>query len=181
MNLTDHITDLQLNEYLDNELKDPAPVELHLSSCAHCAARLVALQALFNEIESLPELSLSRDLALPITHQISRRISFPRFLRLTVILQAVASIIAMIFAAPFVMQVISPYVSGIQKPVLVDLVLQLQTQWTIWLNLLAQFQPPIIPEIPVIELSGLFLMLAVAGVSVFWLIGNGLLLRNQRK
>ena len=181
MQLTDHITDVQLNEYLDHEIKDLAQVESHLSSCAHCAARLAALQVLYNEIESLPELSLSRDLAAPITHRISGRVSFPRFLRLTMLLQAAAAIIAMIFTAPFVMQVISPYVSGIQKPILIDLALHLQTQSTIWLRLLSQFQLPTIPEIPVIELPGLFLMLTVTGVSVFWLIGNGLLLRNQRK
>jgi hypothetical protein len=35
------------------------------------------------------------------------------------------------------------------------------------------------PEIPVIELSGWFIMLMVAGVSVLWLVGNRLLLRNQ--
>src|SRR5574342_1078024 len=138
MHLTDHLTDVQLNEYLDNEIKDRAQVELHLSSCADCAARLAGLQALFDEIESLPELALSHDIAAPIAPRLSGRASLPRYLRLTMALQAVAAIVVMIFAAPFVLQFSSPYLSSLQAPSLVDMFLQLQTQWTIWLDMLSQ-------------------------------------------
>ncbi len=52
-----HLTDEQLNEYLDNESTDErAQIESHLSSCDECAARLSTLQNLFAELESLPEL-----------------------------------------------------------------------------------------------------------------------------
>lgn len=179
-----HLTDEQLNEYLDNELVDRAQAELHLSSCDDCAARLTALQALFNEIESLPELALSRDLAAPITRRVSRRgavPAVPRSLRLTITLQAALTMIAIILAAPIVMQFFSPYLSRIQTPSFADMFLQLQTQWTSWLDRLTQFQFPTMPEIPVIELSSWFVMLMVAGVSVLWLVGNRLLLRNQNR
>ena len=181
MHLTNHITDEKLNEYLDNEIKDPAQVELHLSSCADCAARLATLRALFSEIESLPELALSHDIAVPITRRISGLATLPRSLRLTMILQAAAAIVALIFAAPFVMQLISLYASSLQVLSVADVFMRLQTQWRTWLDMLSQFQLPRIPEIPVIELSGLFIMLTVVGVSLLWLIGNGLLLRNQMK
>jgi hypothetical protein len=96
-------------------------------------------------------------------------------------LQAAAAIVALITAAPFVMQFISPYVLNIQAPSFADMFVQLQTQWTTWLDLLSQLQLPAIPQIPVVELSSLFSMITIAGVSVLWLIGNGLLLRNQVK
>ena len=176
-----HLTDEQLNEYLDNEGKDRPQVESHLSSCADCAARLAALQALFDEIESLPEIALSRNLAAPVVRRVSGRAFLPRSLRLTVALQFAAAVVALVFAAPFVMQFLSPYLSDLQAPSLVGLFLQVQTQWTAWLDMLSQLQLPSIPEIPGFELSGLFGMLTVVGVSVLWLLGNGLLLRNQIK
>lgn len=176
-----HLTDEQLNEYLDNEGKDRLQVESHVSSCADCAARLAALQALFDEIASLPEIALSRNLAAPVVRRVSGRASLPRSLRLTVALQFAAAVVALVFAAPFVMQFLSPYLSDLQAPSLVGLFLQAQTQWTAWLDMLSQFQLPTLPEIPGFELSSLFLMLMVVGVSVLWLLGNGLLLRNQIK
>jgi len=179
-----HLTDEQLNEYLDNEIVDRAQAELHLSSCDDCAARLTALRALFHEIESLPELALSNDIAAPIMRRIGGRAvvpAVPRSLRLTVTLQAALAVIVIIFAAPIVMQFISPYLSRIQMPSFVDMFLLVQTQWSTWLDVLSQFQLPTMPQIPDIELSGLFIMLTVAGASALWLVGNRLLLRDQNK
>jgi len=179
-----HLTDEQLNEYLDNEILDRAQAELHLSSCDDCAARLAALQVLFDEIGSLPELALSSDIAAPIMRRVDERaaaLAVPRSLRLTVTLQAALAVIAIIFAAPIVMQFFSPYLSRIQTPSFADMFLQLETQWTFWLDRLAQFQLPTMPQIPGVELSGSFIMLTVAGASVLWLVGNRLLLRNQTK
>ena len=110
MHLTDHVTDVQLNEYLDHESAEREQIETHISSCADCAARLTALQALFAEIESLPE--------LPLTHDLTAR-----------------------------------FTPTPSLPV---------------------------PQLPVIEISNLMITLTLAGISMLWLIGNGLLLRNQR-
>ena len=181
MHLTDHLTDVQLNEYLDNEDAERAQVELHLSSCEECAARLSILRALFDEIKSLPEVVLSHDLAAPVTRRVSGRASLPRSLRLTVTLQAAAAIVAVIFAAPFVMQLLSPYLSTLQAPSLAAVFLQVQTHWTTWLDRLSQVQVPTLPEIPVADISSLLMILTVIGISLLWLIGNGLLLRNQIK
>lgn len=176
-----HLTDEQLNEYLDHESKDRPQVELHLSACANCAARLAALQSLFNEIESLPEVALSRDLAEPLVLRLSGRASLPRLLQLTTILQFTVAMIALVFAAPFVTQFLSSYLSDLQVPSLVDLLLQVQTQWTTWLAMLSQLQLPGIPRVPVFGFSSLFSAFAIIGVSVLWLFGNGLLLRHQIK
>ena len=50
-----HLTDEQLNEYLDHESQEHAQIESHLSACDECTVRLAALQTLFTELDSLPE------------------------------------------------------------------------------------------------------------------------------
>jgi anti-sigma factor RsiW len=176
-----HLTDEQLNEYLDNETNDRIQIELHLSSCAECAARLTALQSLFSEIESLSDLDLSAEFAFRFVPDTSPSVQLPRSLTLALTLQTMLAVVGIIIVAPFVMQFLSPYVSGIAAPPFAALFLQLQNQWVTWLDLLATFPPPRIPPFPGLELSSLFLMLTLIGVFLLWLIGNGLLLRNQTK
>jgi anti-sigma factor RsiW len=176
MHLTDHVTDAQLNEYLDNETTERVQIELHLDSCDECAARLSTLQNLFAEIESLPEVALTRDLAAPFTLRPSLPAHVPAWLPLTVTLQAAFALVALIIAAPFVSQLLP----ALETPSLGNVFIQLQTQWATWLDMLAQFQLPTFPTIS-FELSSLYLISALAVVSVIWLVGNGLLLRNQIK
>ena len=91
-------------------------VELHLSSCEECAARLSTLQALFAEIESLPELELTRNIseaplwgAAPFMGDRNLPAQLPRSLRLAVTLQAALALLAIFIAAPFVIEFVSPY------------------------------------------------------------------------
>jgi len=175
-----HLTEEELNEYLDNEVQDRARVEQHLSSCEECAARLAALQTLFTEIESLPELALSHSLAAPFKRTSNLPAQLPRWLTLTATLQAALALIAIIIAAPFV----SNLLPALEMPTYSDVFLQIQSQWTAWLDILSlrsQIQIPTLPEIPVVELSSLVITLTLAGISMLWLVGNGLLLRNQIK
>jgi len=177
MHLTDHLTDVQLNEYLDNETAERAQIELHISSCDECAARLTTLQDLFSEIESLPELALSRNFAAPFTRTSSLPAQLPRWLTLTATLQAALALVAIMVAAPFIANLLP----SIEAPSFTDFFVQIQSQWTAWLDILSQLQMPTLPEIPVVELSSLVITLTLAGVSMLWLVGNGLLLRNQIK
>jgi hypothetical protein len=177
-----HLTDEQLNEYLDNEIQDRVQIELHLASCDECTARLTVLRSLFNEIESLPDLALSHNIAAVFTRQSSQPVpQLPRWLTLTATLQAAIAAVALVIAAPLVMQWISPYLSNMQGPSFVELFFELQSQWMVWLDMFSQFQIPSVPEIPVLELSSMLILLTVAGVSTLWIVGNGLLLRNQFK
>ena len=176
-----HLTDELLNEYLDNELADRAPVEQHLSTCAVCAARLAALQALFTELDSLPEETLTRPIASRLALPSNLPAALPRSLRLAVTLQAALAVIAIIVAAPFVMELVSPYLVNVQMPSLAEIIFQAQSQWFAWLDLLSQVQLTTLPEIPVVEISSLYIALTLAGMSILWLIGNGLLLRNHIK
>jgi anti-sigma factor RsiW len=171
-----HLTDELLNEYLDDELKDRAGVELHLSECADCAVRLTALKTLFAELDSLPELTLSRSIAAPFTRR-DNGFVLPRWLTLTAALQAMLALITIILAAPLIAELLPT----IQTPSFADVLLRLQSQWNVWLALLSTFKLPTLPELPTLEISSLVFTLVLAGVSILWLVGNGLLLRNKIK
>jgi hypothetical protein len=176
-----HLTDERLNEYLDHETTERAQMELHLSMCKGCTARLTALQDLFSEIESLPDLELSQNVAARFMTAPGLAPNLPPSLTWTLTLQAALAIVMIIVASPFVMQFVSPYTPSISIPSLIDLFMQLQGQWAAWLDALATLPPPALPGLPMVNVSSLFVMLTVIGVSLLWLVGNGLLLRNQMK
>jgi hypothetical protein len=174
-----HLTDEQLNEYLDHETNDRARIELHLSTCADCATRLSQLQSLFDEIESLPDLALSPEFAVPIARKPS--LPLPRALTLTLTLQATLAVVLIIVAAPFFIPLFSSYLSNLSAPAPAEIFILLRDEWMAWRDMLSKLQWPVIPRIPVVELSSLFLLLTVIVISLVWLIGNRLLLRNQIK
>lgn len=177
-----HLTDEQLNEYLDNETNERVQIEAHLSSCGECAARLSALQALFTELDSLPEVALTRSLAAPFLTTRSLPAPLPKFLTLTVILQAAFALTAIIIAIPFVANLMPAF----EISSLMEGITQLQTQWINLLNQLSTFTLPTFTLQPstfnlppaTFEISSL--LMALAGVSVLWILGNGVFLRNQR-
>lgn len=173
-----HLTDKQLNEYLDNASTERAFIETHLDSCDECAARLSALQALFADLDSLPEVELSTDLAARFRPRPSLAPQLPRWLTLTASLQAAAALVALIVAIPF----FSIMLPQVEMPSFTTWLFEIQSLWTSLLDTLSTFQLPNyqftnLPTYPV-ELSTLFIALAI--VSIFWIFGNGLLLRNNR-
>lgn len=170
-----HLTDDQLNEYLDNEIADRVHLELHLDSCGECAARLTALQTLFAELDSLPEVELTRSIASRITLHATSSPQLPRWLTLTATLQAAFALIALIVAAPFVMNLLP----AIQTPSFTEIFLQMQSQWLMLFNKFTNFQFPNLPSLPPLQIPTLTLSLALALASLLWLVGNGLLLRNK--
>ena len=172
-----HLTEDQLNEYLDEATTERAHIEAHLSSCSECTARLSTLQNVFAELDSLPELDLTRNLAAPFILRPSLPAQLPKFLTLTAFLQAAVALAALIIAVPFV----STLLPQIKLPSFTKLFFQLQTQWTVWLDQLSNLNLPTFQPVnlPTFEMSSLLFILA--GVSVLWVLGNGLLLRNQVK
>lgn len=179
-----HLTDEQLNEYLDNDTANHAAIEAHLGSCDECAARLSALQALFIELDSLPEASLSRNLAARFKPRPSLTPQLPRWLTLTASLQAVAALVALIVAIPF----FSIMLPQVEMPSFTTWSFEIQSLWSSWLDTLSTLAlspvkwfnlPTFRPSnIPTLEMSTLFIALAI--VSIVWILGNGLLLRNNR-
>ena len=177
MHLTDHLTDMQLNEHLDNESSEGVQIEAHLAECADCAARLTALQALFAEIESIPEVALSRPIAARFTRPVGLPAPLPRFISLAATLQAAMALLILTLAAPFLTNLLP----DVETPSLTGMMLQLQRQWITWSDLLSSFQWPTLPQLPALEISSFMLTLTLIGISMLWLLGNGLLLRKQMK
>jgi predicted anti-sigma-YlaC factor YlaD len=68
-----HLTETQLNEYLDKTLSTAKrrQVEAHLSGCAACRAELASLQTVFQALAALPEAAPARDLAPSIRKSLS--------------------------------------------------------------------------------------------------------------
>lgn len=182
MQQSDHISDVQLNEYLDGESMEHASIEAHLSSCGECAARLTALRALFAEIESLPELELSRDLAARFTSTQIPLPQLPRWLTLTAVLQAGLAVIAIILAAPFAAQLLEPYSQLVAIPTLSEVSLDLRSNFTAWMG---SFGPVSLPEIPrdIFSLpAGItpgILAVSVMGMMLAWALGNWWLLHRK--
>ena len=162
-----HLTDEQLNEYLDNASTERALIKTQLDSCDECAARLLALQALFADLDSLPEVALSRDLAARFRPRPSLAPQLPRWLTLTASLQAAAALVALIVAIPF----FSIMLPKVETPSFTTWFFEIQSLWTSWLDQLSTFQLPNyqftnLPTYP-IELSTLFIALTI--VSIFWI------------
>ncbi len=70
-----HLSDFQLNEYLDNIL-DPSTcraAEAHLIDCDECRARLDEIQSVFSTLKSLPDVKLSQDLSTSIASRLPKR------------------------------------------------------------------------------------------------------------
>ena len=174
-----HLTDEQLNEYLDNASTERALIETHLDSCDECAARLSTLQTLFVDLDSLPEVALSTNLAARFRPRPSLAPQLPHWLTLTATLQAAAALVALIVAIPF----FSVMIPQIETPSFTTWLFEIQSLWTSWLDALSNYQLPItqFPNLTTypVELSTLFIALAI--VSIFWIFGNGLLLRNQNR
>jgi hypothetical protein len=170
-----HLTDEQLNEYLDNETSARGQIELHLHSCQACNARFSDLQNLFLELDSLPDLQLTRDLSTRFKSTGQLTLGLPRWLTLTMFAQAVLALIALIVSIP----IITTYISQIDVASLTSPFFEVQSLWNTWLDTLSTLQLPTISQfpIPVLEISSL--LLALAGIFFLWIFGNGILLRNQ--
>jgi anti-sigma factor RsiW len=176
-----HLSDEQLNEYLDHESQEQAKIESHLAACDECTMRLAAFQTLFTELDSLPDEAFSVNIAPAVIQRVSGPAVLPKWLTLTVFLQAALAVIILLIAAPFVIEFASVSMPLLQMPTIPEVLLPLQSQWMSWLNTLATFQMPVLPAIPTPQFSSLVIGLTLAVASIFWLVGNGLLLRNQIK
>ena len=170
-----HLTNDQLNEYLDGQTDDRARIQTHLDSCDDCAARLATLQTLFAELDSLPDLALTAPLAARVLRDLERTPRLPRWLTLTSLLQTAAAVVAIIVAAPLVLD----YLPTVQAPTWTDTLAQIQIQWLTWIDALAAIQAPALPELPALGISSLTASLIFLAALAMWLFGNRALLRNH--
>jgi hypothetical protein len=59
----DHLSDSQLQDYLDGNFAENDPVALHLNDCNDCQRALAIYRSLYSAIEKIPEPELSPDFA----------------------------------------------------------------------------------------------------------------------
>ena len=97
-----HLTENQLNEYLDGlmEASALAACEAHLSDCADCQGRLAVLQSVFQALAALPEANPQRDLAASVLKNLSER-GFGLGWRLALAIQAGLSLGLALLALPW--------------------------------------------------------------------------------
>jgi len=177
-----HLTDDQLNEYLDNESSERAQIEAHLASCDECAARLSALQTLFAEIESLPELELTHDIAARLITARSLSVKLPPSLTLTVTLQAISALIAILIAAPYASGLLTHYSPDLSVSSWMNIMIGLQSNFVMWFQSFQTFRLPEIPtEVLTLpkELTPEMIAIGVFSIFFVWVTGNWWLLRKR--
>lgn len=186
-----HIEDTLLNEYLDSPLspRERASVQSHLESCEACAARLGALRAVFDKLESLPDTPLNRDLSPAVSAAIRARTqpALPPILRLAFAAQALVALALLTSTGP----VFAQYLPQIPIFRFGDLAMTTlaRTQNTFAAELralLVSFQQittgglDLAGTVTMPSLSPLGAGVFAVAVSLLWLIGNGFLLRPAR-
>lgn len=182
-----HLDEFMLHEYLDDalDLRVRAEVEAHLTTCPECAARLAELQALFAAIEALPDVPLQRDLTPEVLETLRPApVTASPLLRWTTALQLAAAIALLLFAWPRITDRLAGLVAGALGAQVVagltDGVRLLSAQWSAALVWARDLDVPGVGAArlaPVLQLPPLTWWLLLAAALLFWLAGNGLLLR----
>ncbi len=190
-----HLTDSQLNEYLDQVLDalEKQECDLHLSSCSECRARLDQLQHLFASLDNLPERSLQRDLSASIVNRLPQKQS--RLWTPTFAAQVGVALGVFVWLSVQVTKLITPLLVALrlpqiampnfQFPIPVFQFPNFYSLFSIFISLftIPKFRLPII-AIPTFRLSTFklspheFAFIAIA-ICLLWLIGNLSLLRNH--
>jgi len=173
-----HLPEETLHEYLDNALSPQAraAADAHLQDCAACQVELETLRSLFAEIESLPEAPLERDLSPVIVAALGSRTAVPRVVWGALVAQALALVVLLGLAWPLIDL---PIVTLPDLPSASQLLAQWTTQQDALLRALGQVSLPSfsIPFSPPFDPPVILLILTFLGACLFWLVGNGLLLR----
>lgn len=182
-----HHDEWSLQEYLDDVLvdEDRERLELHLAQCDDCAAKYASLKYLYSEMERLPDEPLAHDISARVIRSLALKEDRKPYLYLVLIAQLATAII--VFAAIWprislelgsigysLVRLLEP----LQK--FADLSAQgifLMREFLNWIH--SQWIATL--SMPAIDwpITGLSLALVVGGMTLFWLLGNGLMLRQS--
>lgn len=183
----DHLSDFELNEYLDAMLDPDAigRVAAHLTGCSSCAARLSELRALFASLDELPDLPLERDLAPGVLAAIAPSASTSPILRLAVAFQLAIAVGLILLAWPVIARgtLVRAWLPSNEQVTVVfaNTSRLLVEEWgnlqSVWQSLVAQGMH-LIPHMPTLSLPRMAIWQLLAAAGVLWLVGNGLLLRR---
>ncbi len=171
-----HLSEAQLNEYLDNALPNAqrAAVDQHLNACANCRAKLEALQVIFASLAALPEEALRRDLSSRVMEAIQPKLAPARALHWGLVAQAISAVIALIWG----WLTLDPAIHWPVVAPLTVLASQVSLSWSrlLGFDLLLPRVPLPAPHLS-LPLSAVWLLLISAGL--LWLAGNFILLRPR--
>lgn len=180
-----HHDEWSLQEYLDGVLadEDRERLELHLAQCDECTAKYASLQYLYSEMERLADEPLAHDISARVIRSLALKEDRKPHLYLVLLAQLAVAII--VFAAIWprislelvnrysLMQLLEPLRKLAELPAqgilfMREFINWIHSQWIATLSMPAIDWP----------ITGLPLALAVAGMILLWLLGNGFLLRH---
>lgn len=181
-----HLTDEQLNEYLDGRLSLAGMAEAtqHLANCAACQAHLAALQTLFTTLDALPDLPLATDLSGAVLAGLPRRA--PAWLRPLLLGQLLLALLLLLWLWPNTQSQLATWTATGQQGWRALMAsfpaggpwAQMAAGWQTVQTSLANFWTQ---TRPVLALpAGQWLLLTGLAL-VVWLLGNSLLLAQHRR
>jgi hypothetical protein len=172
----EHLTEAQLNEYLDSALEIPARarMEAHLSECAHCRARLSFLQAVFHALAALPEETPERDLTQSVLRALPHRFTGLAW-RLAFAVQAGMSLGLLLVFAPILTGRFAGFVRAMAVRIArAEVKLPTPTDLHFSLPVIQLTHPPNLPTLPITithSNSAIWLILGIAA-SLLFVVGN---------
>ena len=180
-----HPDEWSLQEYLDDVLadEDRERLELHLTQCEDCSIKYARLNYLYSEMERLPDEPLAHDISARVIRSLALKEDRKPHLYLVLMAQIAVAIIVFAAIWPRIsLELVNRYsLAQLLEPLrkLAELPAQgilFTREFLNWIH----FQWFATLSMPAIDwpITGLPLALAVGGMTLLWLLGNGLLLRE---
>lgn len=179
-----HLTEDQLNEYLDNLLDESAHqhVEAHLSQCADCRNQLETLKQVFADLDSLPEVPLTRDLTPSILARLPKKEPVHIWTRALAAQWGV--VVGFVFWLTMQIARLIEFLK-ITLPAILNFDFHniLVRIFPLQFTLPEVHLPELSLNLPTsnLQLSMLGLILLAVSASLLWVLGNVILLRNRQE
>jgi len=182
-----HPSDELLNEYFDNLLRSDQRevVAYHLTDCKECTLRVEALILLYNDLKNLPEIELTRDLTGVVLRSIRPSLAMPRRWGWAVMTQFSLAGLLLLVSLPVILR--SEAMQGVNffdmqfLDAFDEILAAFFNQGFVFLNRFSNLFSEIFQAFQQTDLPFSIVTLGpvVLATGVLWLVGNGLLLRNQ--
>ncbi|NOR90530.1 MAG: hypothetical protein GQ524_09780 [Anaerolineales bacterium] len=180
-----HHDEWSLQEYLDGVLadEDRERLELHLAQCDECTAKYASLEYLYSEMERLADEPLAHDISVRVIRSLALKEDRKPHLYLVLLAQLAVAIIVFAAIWPRIsLELVNRYsLAQLLEPLrkLAELPAQgilFAREFLNWIHIqwIATLSMPAIDW----PITGLPLALAIGGMTLLWLLGNGLLLRE---
>lgn len=180
---SDHISDEDLFEYLDQQLTDEQidGIENHLGFCPSCAQRLGEHNALFSKIEGILEEAVAFDLTPGVLSAIKKQDAQTHILWWLLIFQGIIAFGLMVFAMPSIFERVAINSTfDLGRESLSAMVANLSFWVQEWLSLIENSSNFLRADIPItldLPLPAILWLLLLA--SITWIVANSILLRSQ--